>query len=64
MTILVLTIMENFEGTRTLAVLMRYTGEEKKEERQAAANRVKGQWEKVRGVFSSNQGTNEPVDKT
>ena len=30
MTLLVLIIMENFEGTRTVAILMRYTGEEKK----------------------------------
>jgi AI-2 transport protein TqsA len=64
MTILVLTIMENFEGTRSLAVLMRYTGQEKKAERQAAADQVKGLWGKVKGTFSSNQETNEPVDKT
>ena len=55
MTILVLTIMENFEGTRSLAVLMRYTGQEKKAERQAAADQVKGLWGKVKGTFSSNQ---------
>jgi len=42
MTLLVLIIMENFEGTRPLAVLMRYTGEEKKEERKEAAKHVKG----------------------
>ncbi len=30
MTLLLLIIMENFEGTKTLAVLMRYTGDEKK----------------------------------
>ena len=30
MTMLVIIIMENFEGTRPLAVLMRFTGEEKK----------------------------------
>ena len=33
MTLLVLIIMENFEGTRSLAILMRYTGEENEEER-------------------------------
>ena len=33
LTVLLLLIMENFQGTRPLAVLMRYTGEEKKEER-------------------------------
>jgi len=30
LTMLVLIIMENFEGTNTLAILMRHTGEEKK----------------------------------
>jgi AI-2 transport protein TqsA len=60
MTLLVLMIMENFEGTRMLAVLMRYTGEEKKEERQAAAQHVKGLWSKVKGTFDSE---NESVDK-
>ncbi len=32
-----LILMENFEGTPPLAILMRYTGEEKNEERQEAA---------------------------
>jgi len=45
MTLLVLIIMENFEGTRPLAILMRYTGGEKTEERKAAASHVKGLWE-------------------
>ena len=49
MTLLVLIIMENFEGTRPLAILMRYTGGEKKEERQEALQNVKRTWEKVRG---------------
>ena len=48
LTLLVLVIMENFEGTRMIAVLMRYTGEAKKEERQKAAEQVKGLWEKVK----------------
>jgi predicted PurR-regulated permease PerM len=43
MTLLVLVIMENFEGTGPLAILMRYTGEEK-EEREAAARHIKGLW--------------------
>ncbi len=60
MTLLVLMIMENFEGTRMLAVLMRYTGEEKKEERQAAAQHVKGLWSKVKDTFNSE---NESLDK-
>jgi AI-2 transport protein TqsA len=53
MTMLVLIIMENFEGTRPLAILMRYTGEEKKEERKEAAQHVRGLWGKVRSTFSS-----------
>jgi predicted PurR-regulated permease PerM len=63
MTILVLTIMENFEVTRPLAVLMRYTGEEKKEERQEAAKQVKGVWGKVKGTFSSDHESKEKIDE-
>lgn len=51
MTMLVLILMENFEGTRPLAILFRYTGEEKKEERQEAELKIKGLWEKVRGTI-------------
>lgn len=51
MTLLVLIIMENFEGTRTMAILMRYTGEEKKEERKEAARHVKGLWGKLKETF-------------
>jgi predicted PurR-regulated permease PerM len=53
MTLLVLIIMENFEGTRTVAILMRYTGEEKKEERKEAEQHVKGVWGKLKGTFTS-----------
>jgi AI-2 transport protein TqsA len=53
MTLLVLIIMENFEGTRPIAILMRYTGEENKAERQAAAQHVKGLWGKVKEPFDS-----------
>jgi predicted PurR-regulated permease PerM len=42
MTLLVLITMENFEGTRPLAILMRYTGEQKEGERQEALESVKG----------------------
>ena len=42
LTLLVLIIMENFEGTRPLAILMRYTGEEKEEERKQAAAACEG----------------------
>jgi AI-2 transport protein TqsA len=62
MTLLVLIIMENFEGTRSLAILFRYTGEEKKEERQEAAENVKGLWGKVKGNFSSDRESEE-IDK-
>jgi predicted PurR-regulated permease PerM len=62
MTLLVLIIMENFEGTRTLAVLMRYTGEEKKEERRKAARDVKGLWGKVRGTINTTQNTKDTLD--
>jgi hypothetical protein len=44
MTLLVLIIIENFDGTRTIAILMRYTGEEKKEERMEATKHVKRLW--------------------
>ncbi len=54
LTLLVLIIMENFEGTRPLAILMRYTGEEEDEERKQAAQHVKGLWGKVKGTFGSN----------
>jgi AI-2 transport protein TqsA len=63
MTLLVLMIMENFEGTRMLAVLMRYTGEEKKEERQEAANHVKGLWGKAKGAVSANRESKDDVDE-
>jgi AI-2 transport protein TqsA len=54
MTLLVLIIMENFEATRPLAILFRYTGEEKKEERQEAARNIKGLWGSLKGTISSN----------
>lgn len=47
LTVLVLTLMENFDATRMPAVLMRYTGEEKKEERQQALTQAKGWWAKA-----------------
>jgi hypothetical protein len=59
MTLLLLIIMENFEGTRPLAILMRYTGEEKQAERQEAAKHVKGIWGKVRDTFNSNHDSDE-----
>ena len=62
MTLLLLIIMENFEGTRSLAILMRYTGEEKKEERQEAVRNVKSLWGKVKGTFGSNHESRDTVD--
>jgi AI-2 transport protein TqsA len=63
MTMLVLIIMENFEGTRSLAILMRYTGEEKKEERKEAAEQAKGLWEKARGTFIPKKRAEEELKK-
>ena len=61
MTLLVLIILENFEGTRTLAILMRYTGEEKKEERKEAAKHVRGLWGRVKGALSTDRESGESV---
>jgi AI-2 transport protein TqsA len=63
MTMLVLIIMENFEGTRPIAILMRYTGEEKKEERQEASKHVQGLWGKVKGTISANKGSDNTTDQ-
>jgi hypothetical protein len=61
MTLLVLTLLENFESTRTLTVLMRYTGEkgEGESERRAAIEQVKGLYTKVRASFSSSSSTEQ-----
>jgi len=48
LTVLVLMLMENFEATRFVAVLMRYTGGEKKEEHQRAMAQAKGWWSKAK----------------
>jgi predicted PurR-regulated permease PerM len=62
MTMLVIIIMENFEGTRPIAILMRYTGEEKKEERQEAEKHVQGLWGKVKGTISSDHETEDSAE--
>jgi AI-2 transport protein TqsA len=62
LTLLVLTIMENFEGTLPLAILMRYTGEEKKEERQEAVQHVKGLWDRVKEPFGSRGRSNDDFE--
>jgi len=41
LTLLVLVILQNFESTRALTVLLRYVGDEKKAERKAAMKQVK-----------------------
>ena len=61
MTMLVLITMENFDGTRPVALLMRYTGEEKKEERQEAAKQVKGIWGKVKGTIIPGRESKDTV---
>jgi len=48
LTMLLLIVMENFPGTRNLAILMRYTGEEKKEEREKAASHYKSLFSHLR----------------
>jgi predicted PurR-regulated permease PerM len=53
LTMLVLIIMDNFQGTRTLAALMRYTGQEDGEQKRAAAEHFKGLLEKVKGISRS-----------
>ncbi len=62
MTLLVLIIMENFEGTRPLAILMRYTGEENKEEREKAAQHVRGLWGKVKGTIASDDDVKDRAE--
>ena len=59
LTVLVLTLMENFDATRIPAVLMRYTGEEKKEERQQALEQAKGWWAKARTALVPQEGPTE-----
>jgi AI-2 transport protein TqsA len=62
LTLIVLIIMENFEGTRTIAVLMRYTGEAKKEERKKAIEQVRSLWDKARAPFNSDRDSEDVVD--
>jgi hypothetical protein len=51
--------MENFEGTRMVAVLMRYSGGEKKEEQEQAVSHVRGLWEKTTATFKPKQKPKE-----
>jgi predicted PurR-regulated permease PerM len=60
MTLLVLILLENFESTRPLVILFRYTGEEKKEERKAAREYLQDWWGGISKTIRSNPG--EKVD--
>jgi predicted PurR-regulated permease PerM len=62
LTLLVLTFMENFEATRMVAILMRYTGAEKQKEHEEAVERVQSLWEKTKATFMSQQ-QEEPQSK-
>ena len=57
LTVLLLTLMENFDATRVPAILMRYTGEHKKEERQQAMEQAKGWWARSQGRPEARRGT-------
>lgn len=50
LTMLILIILENFEGTRPLAVLMRYTGDEGKERTMEAVDHLKNVVNKLRNI--------------
>ena len=51
LTLLVLTVMENFDSTRVMAVLLRFTGGEKREEHQEAMKQVQGLWDKTKATI-------------
>ncbi len=48
LTLLVLVVMENFPGTSSLTVLLRYTGEQKDKETLEAEAQVKNIWDKLK----------------
>jgi predicted PurR-regulated permease PerM len=52
LTLLVLIVMENFEGTRAVALLMRYTGDSENADQKKAMESVKGWWNKTKRAFS------------
>lgn len=62
MTMLVIIIMENFEGTRPIAILMRFTGEDEKGEREEAAKHVQGLWGKVKETISPDKEAQENTE--
>jgi AI-2 transport protein TqsA len=53
LTLLVITIMEQFPATRPISTLLRETGEEEKEERTQAMRQVKDLWGKTKATFTS-----------
>jgi len=57
LTVLLLIALENLPGTRNLAILMRYTGDEKKEEREKAASQYRGLFSRLR---KSDESEKEP----
>jgi AI-2 transport protein TqsA len=59
LTLLVLTVMENFESTRMAAILMRFTGGEKEKEQQEAVKHVQSLWEKTKATFAPQQEPKE-----
>ncbi len=61
LTMLLLIIMENFEGTRTAAILMRYTGETDEAERQEALHHVRGLWAKTKETILPTK--HDPADE-
>ena len=54
MTLLVLILLENYEGTRPLVILFRYTGEDKTGERKAAKEYLQDWWDGVTRTIKSN----------
>lgn len=60
LTLLVIVILDNFEGTHTLAVLMRFTGADQGEEHQEAVEKAKGFWGKTRDAFRLRQKGSSP----
>lgn len=67
LTLLVLITMEYFEGSRPLAILMRYTGrvdEGQEGERQEALQRARGLWGRVKGAVTPSRYPRQPGDES
>jgi predicted PurR-regulated permease PerM len=56
MTMIVLAVLENFESTRWLVLLVRATPERQEGERKAALERLKGTWGSVRNTAMKTVG--------